>query len=157
MTSIDPPLKAGTKLCIVKPNVGLSTPTVFKSLRYDLLSEQDPEDLLAAFLDQRDKNDVALVEDEYYINDLEDPAFLNLPELQELKKELLAVEGFHHVLMSGSGTSIFCIGEPKDMDGFCNTFSTREGLNVFFTEFVNRDNEDVWYAPPPPPPPSSSQ
>eukprot|EP00540_Astrosyne_radiata_P009147 CAMPEP_0116857430 /NCGR_PEP_ID=MMETSP0418-20121206/20539_1 /TAXON_ID=1158023 /ORGANISM="Astrosyne radiata, Strain 13vi08-1A" /LENGTH=76 /DNA_ID=CAMNT_0004491093 /DNA_START=62 /DNA_END=288 /DNA_ORIENTATION=+ len=76
MTPVDPPLAAGTKVCIVKPRgVGLSTPTVFKSLKYDALSSLDPQDMLDTFTQKPLKK----VENEWFVNDLEPPAFFNLP------------------------------------------------------------------------------
>ena len=143
MDSIDPPLPSGTKLCIVKPNVGLSTPAVFKALQYDKLSTLDAkEELLPAFLKGVDS-----VPDDYFINDLEPPAFSCLPELKSLKEELCQVNGFKHVMMSGSGTSIFCLGEPSDKEGFEKTFGDREDVQVFFTEFIQRP-EGVWFQRP---------
>eukprot|EP00527_Entomoneis_sp_CCMP2396_P008704 CAMPEP_0198136878 /NCGR_PEP_ID=MMETSP1443-20131203/441_1 /TAXON_ID=186043 /ORGANISM="Entomoneis sp., Strain CCMP2396" /LENGTH=342 /DNA_ID=CAMNT_0043798165 /DNA_START=80 /DNA_END=1105 /DNA_ORIENTATION=- len=134
MDSIDPPLLSGTKLCIVKPNIGLSTPAVFKALDYDKLSELDPDEkLLPTFLKGIDQ-----VPDELFINDLELPAFKCIPELQELKEELVQIAGFDHVMMSGSGTSIFCLGEPTDKESFENEFGKRDGLQVFFSEFISR-------------------
>lgn len=145
MTPTDPLLEAGTKLCIVKPNVGLSTPSVFKALDYDELSKLDPDDvLLPAFLNA---DGVETVSADYFINDLEPPAFRCVPELGELKAELKQVEGFKHVMMSGSGTSIFCLGEPDDRDQFLRDFGTREDLQVFFTEFINR-GEGEWFQRP---------
>jgi 4-diphosphocytidyl-2-C-methyl-D-erythritol kinase len=143
MTPMDPPLAAGTKLVICKPNVGLSTPAVFKSLDYDLLSDVDPDTLLANFMEEG----VETIDGASYINDLEAPAFSNLPELKTLKEELTAVAGFQHVMMSGSGTSIFCIGNPEDGDAFEKKFGQREDLQVFFAEFINRP-EGVWYERP---------
>ena len=143
MDSIDPPLPSGTKLCIVKPNVGLSTPAVFRALDYDLLSHLDADKtLLPAFLKGVDK-----VPDEYFINDLEPPAFKCLPELKALKEELLQVPGFDHVMMSGSGTSIFCLGEPENVEEFKKEFGSRKELQVFFSEFIHRP-DGVWYSRP---------
>lgn len=143
MSVIDPPLPSGTKVCIVKPNVGLSTPAVFKALEYDKLSTVDPDEvLLPTFLKGIDQ-----VPDEYYINDLEYPAFKCLPELKKLKDELLQVEGFQHVMMSGSGTSIFCLGEPTDRNAFDKQFSRRDDLKVFFSEFISR-SDDSWFTAP---------
>jgi 4-diphosphocytidyl-2-C-methyl-D-erythritol kinase len=140
MSPIEPPLTPGTKVCIVKPSIGLSTPSVFKALEYDKLSAIDPDTvLLPAFL-----NGIDQVSNEYMINDLEYPAFKCLPELKALKEELLKVPGFDHVMMSGSGTSIFCLGSPTDPDSFNKKFVQRSDLLVFFTEFINRPH-DVWY------------
>ena len=143
MDPIDPPLPSGTKLCIVKPNVGLSTPAVFRALDYDLLSDLDADEtLLPSFLKGVDK-----VPDEYFVNDLEPPAFKCLPELKALKEELLNVAGFDHVMMSGSGTSIYCLGEPENADEFKKDFGSREDLQIFFSEFIDRP-ESVWYSRP---------
>lgn len=143
MTPIDPPLPAGAKLSIVKPDLGLSTPMVFKALDYDQLSKEDPQMLLDTFL----KNGVVETDDKYYINDLEQPAFDCLPELKALKEELLKVKGFDHVMMSGSGTSIFCIGEPDDKEGFMKEFDSRDGVSVFNAEFITR-NDGCWFEKP---------
>lgn len=143
MDPIDPPLPSGTKLCIVKPSVGLSTPAVFKALDYDNLSNVNAEEvLLPSFLEG-----IEQVPDELFINDLEQPAFKCLPELKKLKDELLEVNGFDHVMMSGSGTSIFCLGEPSDKPSFEKKFAERENLQVFFSEFISRE-EGKWFEKP---------
>lgn len=143
MTPIDPPLPSGAKLSIVKPDLGLSTPKVFKALDYDQLSAEDPQMLCDTFLN----DGVVETDDKYYINDLEQPAFDCLPELKALKEELLQVKGFDHVMMSGSGTSIFCIGQPEDMESFMSDFDSREGVSVFNAEFINRE-EGSWFEAP---------
>ena len=145
MTPMDPPLPAGTPLCIVKPNIGLSTPAVFKSLDYDQLSTADPEELLQDFLDS--EGGVESVDASRYINDLEPPAFANVPALSVLKDQLQKVEGFRHVLMSGSGTSLFCLGQPTDREAFDAEFGQRPDLQVFYAQFLNRP-EGVWYQRP---------
>jgi len=143
MTPMDPPLPAGTRVCLVKPNVGLSTPAVFKALDYELLSNKDPEMLLDDFMTRG----VDGVEDSAYLNDLEPPAFSCVPILQTLKEELQQVEGFRRVMMSGSGTTIFCIGEAEDKEAFLQEFDNREDLQVFFSEFINR-KEGEWFERP---------
>ena len=81
------------------------------------------------------------------MNDLEGPAFRCLPELGRLKVELMDERwGFDTVMMSGSGTSIFCMGEPNDADEFRRTFiDDRDGLSVFFADFISREGEDGWF------------
>jgi 4-diphosphocytidyl-2-C-methyl-D-erythritol kinase len=64
-----------------------------------------------------------------------------------LKEELLEVSGFDHVMMSGSGTSIFCLGQPTDMEAFKGKFAEREGLQVFFSDFISRP-DGVWFERP---------
>lgn len=145
LTPIDPPLPTGTKVTIVKPDVGLSTPSVFKALDYDELSEMDADEvLLPAFLDTEGVENVS---GEYFVNDLEPPAFRCVPRLGELKKSLLKVEGFKHVMMSGSGTSIFCIGEPVDREAFLKEFGEMDDVQVFFSEFIDREKEK-WFQKP---------
>jgi 4-diphosphocytidyl-2-C-methyl-D-erythritol kinase len=143
MTPIEPPLPSGTPVCLVKPNVGLSTPAVFKVLDYDLLSKQDPESLLEEFITKG----VQEASSSCYINDLEPPAFECVPLLATLKQELEQEEGFQHVMMSGSGTTIFCIGEPSNKPDFIKRFGSRSDLQVFFSEFINRNN-DKWFERP---------
>jgi 4-diphosphocytidyl-2-C-methyl-D-erythritol kinase len=141
--NIDPPFPRGTKVCIVKPkDIGLSTPKVFEALEYDKLSSLDPQQMLQKFCDD---GGVVVVEDEYHVNDLESPAYKLLPQLQDLRNELKNVEGFTHVCMSGSGTSIFCIGIPKDLIEFENNFARRPSLQVFSTEFISRPNNWTWW------------
>ena len=142
MTPVQP-MKDGTKVCIVKPDIGLSTPAVFQALKYDELSTVDPEVLLDRFL-KKGAVDASDSDLDAYVNDLEQPAFDCLPELKALKEELLDVKGFDHVMMSGSGTSIFCIGEPDDWDGFLETFGQRDGVNVFSSEFISRE-DGAWF------------
>mmetsp|Transcript_26330 Transcript_26330/g.57684 ORF Transcript_26330/g.57684 Transcript_26330/m.57684 type:complete len:355 (-) Transcript_26330:133-1197(-) len=145
LTPIDPPLPTGTKVCIVKPDIGLSTPSVFKALDYDELSDMDPDDvLLPAFLDTVGVENVSK---HYYVNDLESPAFRCVPRLGELKESLLKVAGFKHVMMSGSGTSIFCVGEPDDRESFVKEFGEMDDVQVFFSEFIDREKE-IWFQKP---------
>ena len=54
--------------------------------------------------------------------------------------------GFQTVMMSGSGTSIFCLGSATDSDKWSKVKS-REDVEVFVTEFVNRE-EGEWYEMP---------
>jgi 4-diphosphocytidyl-2-C-methyl-D-erythritol kinase len=135
-----PSMNDGTKLYIVKPAVGLSTPSVFKALQYDKLSSMDPEMLLDRFL----THGAVDAGEHCYVNDLELPAFICAPELQALKDELKAVKGFKYVMMSGSGSSIFCIGEPEDKEAFNKKFAAREDLSIFPSEFISR-KESQWF------------
>ena len=86
-------------LWIVKPNQGTSTPAVYKRLDVSKLIARDPEKTVRNFY--KNKPD--------YFNDLEQPAMEELPELAEIKHKLLQA-GFKTVLLSGSGSSFFCLG-----------------------------------------------
>lgn len=98
------PIKEGLSVFLVKPNYGLSTGKVFKAMDYSALSKVDPEELLQTFKDKGTSHS-------FWVNDLESPAFTVSPELSELKDYLNGC-GFEAVLMSGSGSTIFCLGEP---------------------------------------------
>eukprot|EP00466_Bigelowiella_natans_P002035 jgi/Bigna1/55737/estExt_Genewise1Plus.C_680068 len=60
---------------VIKPEKGLSTPSVFKSLNYDELSQHDPREILRNFYRDHDIDG-----QEKYINDLQPPAFPLMPE-----------------------------------------------------------------------------
>lgn len=111
-------------LWIVKPNEGLSTPDVYR--RVDL------KNLSACNLLQLANQFGAGYST--YFNDLEKAAFLVLPELKALKASLIEC-GFDTVLMTGSGSAFFCIGDGTPT------------LNLPFiqkTQFINR-KADSWY------------
>mmetsp|Transcript_42203 Transcript_42203/g.112642 ORF Transcript_42203/g.112642 Transcript_42203/m.112642 type:complete len:458 (-) Transcript_42203:32-1405(-) len=143
------PLEAPpSSLYIVKPEVGLSTPAVFKALAssewanggVDTRSTMDPKALLGMHVDPSDTSI------EKYVNDLEPPAFECLPDLKALKERLLGY-GFDAVMMSGSGTSLFCTGEPN-VEGWPEVVTEDASLpwpvRVFKTSFLNRP-ADSWY------------
>lgn len=92
-----PPLKMSNKLVLTKPDFGMSTIEVYQNLDIAKLTCRDPQDDLNKFLEGGFT----------FYNDLEEPAFRIMPELAVFKGSIHA----DHVLMSGSGSSFFCIGE----------------------------------------------
>lgn len=92
-------------LWIVKPPEGLSTPLIFKNLQPSDMSKKDPKQVLQNFLNGNPD----------YFNDLEIPSFKVLPSLKMLKSDLQNLQ-FDTVLMSGSGSSFFCLGDTKFID-----------------------------------------
>lgn len=119
-----PPLRP-IPLFIVKPQIGLSTPYVYGKLDTTKLPLRSPEHVLTLFLKGTPE----------YFNDLEVPAFEIAPELAAFKQKLLQ-SGFSHVLMSGSGSSFFCVGDGDLSDlPPCLTFKA---------DFMNRQSDD-WY------------
>ncbi len=78
------------KVEIYKPQEGLSTPAVYKTLDLSECSKTDPEELLEGFLSGKPT----------FVNDLERPAFKLIPSLAYLKQKLGGT-------MSGSGTAFF--------------------------------------------------
>lgn len=115
-----------TKVWLVKPLEGLSTPSVFKKLDLANLTPRPPRQFLDCFLKGSP----------IYFNDLEEPAFALMPALKVMKQRLQA-SGFTTVLMSGSGTTFFCLGdvEPPSLPG---AFQRQAA-------FINRP-QDEWYS-----------
>jgi len=135
---------AGLSVYLVKPRCGLSTGPVFKAMDLSALSPVDPEELLKAFQEKG-------VDHSLWVNDLEAPAFEVRPELGELKSFLAGEQwGFTAVLMSGSGTTIYCIGEPKGGSAAFEA-AVREGFDIegiWQTQLMRRASPDTWYAAP---------
>jgi len=132
-----------TSLYLVKPSKGLSTPLVFKNLDYSELSTEDPLEILRSFDDG--------IYFAKYVNDLEPPAFRVMPELKQMKEELQACN-FKVVQMSGSGSTIFALGEPFEDDDVPEDQRFPEGFKkcwdaqVIQARFINRpDNDHLWY------------
>lgn len=90
---------------IVKPPQGLSTRKVFSLLDINRLPQRDPDASLDAFKGQSGH---------LLYNDLEETALQIEPTLALLYK-ILKEQYAGHVLMSGSGSSFFCLGDhvPK--------------------------------------------
>lgn len=123
------PTLGARPVLIVKPQGGLSTPAVFRRLDFNQpVSEK---------VIQRDL-DTFLCDSLSYFNDLEKPAFEIKPELHELKMELLKC-GFEVVLMSGSGSAFFCLGEGE--------LPHLPGVDLFPVQYVNRSRLN-WYTTP---------
>lgn len=113
------------QMSIIKPREGLSTPLVYRNLDVASLPPRDPEMALAQFISGKP----------VFFNDLESAAFKVLPSLIDFKQNLLDA-GFSTVLMSGSGSSFFCLG-----NGVINNDMTTQHYKVRFTNrLIN-----VWY------------
>jgi 4-diphosphocytidyl-2-C-methyl-D-erythritol kinase len=124
-----PPLPQ-RQLLIVKPACALSTALVYSRVQEALFapskhSKLDPAQALEQWQRSQDS----------FFNDLEFPAFQLAPELAELKSTLLS-SGFSSVLMCGSGSSLFCMGN--------GLVPQRPFLNIFPAAFMQR-NHHKWY------------
>ncbi|HEV8052586.1 MAG TPA: 4-(cytidine 5'-diphospho)-2-C-methyl-D-erythritol kinase [Parachlamydiaceae bacterium] len=123
---------------IVKPPIGLSTQRVYgqldiKDSNPEYVAKQilELESILPEFaLSQRTKDETI------YFNDLEEPAFKLAPQLGALKQKLEGY-GFSSVLMSGSGSSFFCVG-GKDL------LLNIPDCQTFKCQHINRDHSR-WY------------
>jgi len=108
---------------IIKPGYNQSTAAVYKRLNAPLEEnhQKDLEDFLSSKIS--------------YFNDLEKPAFEIQPELGDLKK-LLIENGFQNVLLSGSGSSFFCLSPGRAIPNL--------NLQVYPTKFINK-NSNEWF------------
>jgi len=136
-----PPLP-DAKVWLVKPPYGCSTPAVFKTLGLtpgEQLAGSDPRKMLATFQES--------VYGAPYLNDLEGPAFEVAPELKTLRDDLANV-GFEHVMMSGSGSTIFAIGAPgADAPASWQAdLVKKHGVEIFEQGFCSRPADTkLWY------------
>lgn len=122
------PLVPPATAWVVKPkHIALSTPEMYKSLQAHPFQEeqsghrQDLNYLLSGILE--------------YVNDFERPAFSAKPELMRLKASLMQ-GGFETVLMTGSGSAFFCLGQGQ--------MPQIDHLSVFPVHFIHRGLSG-WY------------
>lgn len=87
-------------LWIAKPSFGTSTPEVYSKLDLSKLLPRNPEEALHNFFTGNPE----------YFNDLEEAAYMASPQLITIKQQLLK-SGFDSVMLSGSGSSFFCLGQ----------------------------------------------
>jgi 4-diphosphocytidyl-2-C-methyl-D-erythritol kinase len=119
------PALPAQQIWIVKPPEGLSTPEVFKRFKLQKTESHIIQRDLDAFLSGSIPP----------FNDLEGPAFEAKPSLLELKLQLQQ-GGFQSVLMSGSGTAFFCLGQ--------GVFPKNQQAMIYSTTTINRKST-VWY------------
>ncbi|MDP1879858.1 MAG: 4-(cytidine 5'-diphospho)-2-C-methyl-D-erythritol kinase [Parachlamydiaceae bacterium] len=101
---------------IVKPKISLSTPLVFQNFKMDENTINDNE--------------------EWGINDLEKVAFKLEPSLLELKNRLIQA-GFETIMMTGTGSSFYCLGD--------SSIEKDHELFTYSAHFINR-YPDHWYS-----------
>lgn len=136
-----PPLPS-TDLYLIKPPYGCSTPAVFKELGLkpgDKFPGPEPREMLAAFQSS--------VFGAPYLNDLEPPAYAVAPELQSLRDDIASC-GFAHVMMSGSGSTIFAIGSPSadQASTWQADLKAKHGVEIFQEAFCERPADvKLWY------------
>mmetsp|Transcript_2131 Transcript_2131/g.5009 ORF Transcript_2131/g.5009 Transcript_2131/m.5009 type:complete len:363 (-) Transcript_2131:168-1256(-) len=145
--SISPPLKTPKgSFWILKPTEGCSTPAVYKALGLSPGQELPGPDPVAL----RDQLIAGGLSADVCINDLEPPAQQVLPKLVGIK-EALQSNGFHTVLLSGSGATTFCLSEDVNADPKAALESAgmwEESMWVAGPlSFVSREG-DAWYNTP---------
>lgn len=139
--NISSPFSHELPMVLIKPQDACPTAEVYKRFRLDQTSSVDPIVLLQKIIQNGISQNTC-------INDLEPPAFEVLPSLKKLKQRVLAASRgeYDAVFMSGSGSTIVCIGSP-DPPNFI--YDEDDYKDVFISEasFITRQ-KDQWYSPP---------
>ena len=106
-------LKEGYDVLLVKPAKGVSTAECFRLADESDCAHPDIDELERRFLNHEDMTGIIG-------NSLEASAIKLLPEIAEIKQELIR-EGFANPLMTGSGSAVFALLEKGiDCEGFIN-------------------------------------
>lgn len=99
---------------LIKPKAGLSAGSVYKNLI--LKDRRDVNELI----NKANSGDISFILKNLY-NKLEESSFALLPELKEIKKDLIKKNP--HSLMSGSGTTFFSVfNKIEEAEKFFNDF-----------------------------------
>lgn len=114
---------------LAKPSFGLSTNNVYLNSCVEHLIQLDP-DLLCSSHQRENYTDAP------YMNDLEKGAYFLQPTLLELKNKLF-LSGFRKVVLTGSGSSFFCIGKSEA--------PIIEGVSFYKIKSIKR-NAQSWYS-----------
>lgn len=133
------PIPSNIPMVLVKPQEACSTAEVYKRLQLPQTSKIDPLTLL-------EKISTTGISQDMCVNDLELPAFEVLPPLRRLKQRIISAGRgqYDAVFMSGSGSTIVCIGSP-DPPQFI--YDDEEYKDVFISEasFITRE-KGQWYS-----------
>lgn len=119
------PMKFSEPVTLVVPPFGLSTALVYKNWSHFKAKDSFSPNLLSLY------NGLSPM----FYNDLEEPAFLVKQQLKEIKEKLLQ-SGFDKVVMTGSGSCLFCLGTGNP--------EAYSGLKIIQVEPIQRK---VWYEP----------
>ncbi len=112
---------------IAKPHFGLSTAKVYQNVKINILPKTNSDLVLQEFIQNKNP---------HFFNDLEYSAFEICPKLTKVKKDLLNL-GFSSVIMTGSGSSFFCIGDVKE--------PFLKEVDFYFVQTIQR-NPKKWYS-----------
>jgi 4-diphosphocytidyl-2-C-methyl-D-erythritol kinase len=123
-------------MLLVKPQESLPTPAIFKALDLSRRSMADPRKLLEAL------RKAGSMPQELAVNDLETPAFETLPLLAGLKERLRATGLYESVFMTGSGSTMVCMGSDEVPDFVAQDAS----LFRASARLITRDPQG-WYEP----------
>ena len=145
-----PALPETYPIVLIKPSTPLSTAAVYKALDVKKCSQEDPDELKAMFYQDILKNSSgkkSFPSQELCINDLELPAFQEMPILAKAKEELIAGGKYSSVFMSGSGSTMVCLGSHMLDDNPQFEIESMDDWLAVMTQPVNRD-KGTWYEKP---------
>jgi 4-diphosphocytidyl-2-C-methyl-D-erythritol kinase len=133
------PWEAGPEisLVLVKPDLGLSTPDVYRSGKAVMTNGEKAKGFLPLW---REGNIKKIGESLY--NGLEPAAFSLLPEVEEIKKQLLD-SGALGALVSGSGPTVFALAESREKAEEIAWKLEGEGWTVFVTRTISSGIERI--------------
>lgn len=129
-----------TPLVLMKPPEECSTAAIYKRFVLEKASRAAPRELLERVTREGLSQDVC-------VNDLEAPAFEELPALKALKRRVLAAGRgrYRAVFMSGSGSTIVGVGSPDPPEFLYDDDAYRD---VFITDaYFLRRRRGQWYQP----------
>ncbi len=112
--------KIKSDVLIINPKIEISTKDIYN--KYDSLKK---------YSEKLDKEEFENIELKKMLdNDLEECVFLEYPKIKKIKEEIIR-EGFGHVLMSGSGSTIFVLGEKQNLK---QLYKKYQEYNVYLTK-----------------------
>ncbi|CAG9464347.1 unnamed protein product [Pedinophyceae sp. YPF-701] len=133
------PFDPATRLVLVKPPVGLSTPEIFRAFDLSKTSQADPKKLMSEIAA------AGCATQEQCVNDLELPSFTKLPELEQLKEALRTSGCFEASFMTGSGSTMVGMGGAGPLPPVVEE-ARAAGSFVTEARFITR-KEGEWFKP----------
>ena len=124
-------MPANFDILLVKPQAGVPTGKAFGMLDFNACAHPDCEAVKKALQD----NDLVLVQ-AMSGNSLEYSAFQLVPEIQDIKKDLLK-RGLEVVLMSGSGSTVFALSQNKEKLSQAANDMRKQGHFVTLTNILS--------------------
>lgn len=130
LTKID--VKTPYHVLIVKPNIGLSTKSVYEA--YDLISDEIEHPNIEELIEGLKEGDEEKIK-KNMVNVLSVPAIKALPLIQDLLDEMTKM-GLSLNGMSGTGSACFALHKDKKILERANNIFLKEGYECYLTEFA---------------------
>lgn len=130
-----------TYIVLAKPNISVSTATVYKNVRIEAIKEHPDTEAVISAIEKGDMNFIA----NNMKNVLQEVTIPMHPEIESIKQKMLQ-RGAMGSMMSGSGPTVFGIFSTKEKAIVAaNYFKTRENLKeVFVTSTFYHPKKEVW-------------